>query len=305
MPFKVVFMGTPDFALPALEALQASLHQVVGVFCQPPKAKGRGHKVQLTPVHAYADAAGLPCLTPARLRGNTEALDALRALAPDIIVVVAYGLILPPEVLEIPPRGCVNIHGSLLPRWRGAAPLQRALLAGDTVTGITTMQMDVGLDTGDMLLRESTPIDPHETFQTLHDRMAHIGAGLVIKTLNALDTIVPQKQPEAGVTYADKVQKDEGRIDWAQPAEIILRQIAALNPWPGTYTLYQGQPLHIRAARLEESTGTPGALLDNGLLVACGAQALRIEKLQRPGGRVLSARDFLNGLPLAPPQRFD
>lgn len=305
MSFKVVFMGTPDFAVPALAALQASSHQVVGVFSQPPKAKGRGHKVQLTPVHAYAQAAGLPCLTPARLRNNPESIAQLRNLAPDIIVVVAYGLILPPEVLEIPPRGCVNIHGSLLPRWRGAAPLQRALLAGDAVTGITTMQMDAGLDTGDMLLRASTPIGPDETFETLHDRMAALGADLIIKTLDEWDQMIPQKQPEQGVTYAEKVQKDEGRLDWTQPAEIILRQIAALNPWPGTYTLYQGQPLHIRAARLEESTGTPGALLDHGLLVACGSQALRIEKLQRPGGRVLSARDFLNGLPLAPPQRFD
>lgn len=289
-------MGSPDFAVPALRALHDAGHDIAAVYCQPARPAGRGQAIRRCPVHVAADELGLPVRTPARLRNDPTAQDAFAALDLDAAIVAAYGLILPQAMLDAPGRGCLNIHASLLPRWRGAAPIQASILAGDTETGITIMQMEAGLDTGPMLLRQSVPITPDTTTANLHDTLAAIGAKLI---LDALDSAPPPTpQPDAGATYAPKLSRENGRIDWTKPAETIDRQIRAFDPWPGTFTTLAGSPLKILAAKLSTGSGTPGTVLDDALCIACGHQAIRLTKVQLPGRSALSADDFLRGHPI-------
>ena len=294
-------MGTPDFAVVALEAVRAAGHEIVAVYCQPPKPSGRGQQVQKTPVHLAAEAAGLEVHTPRSLR-SPEEQEKFAALKADIAVVAAYGLILPQAILDAPKFGCLNIHGSLLPRWRGAAPIQRALLAGDRETGITIMQMDAGLDTGAMLVKESVAITDTTTAQTLHDALAACGARLIVQALEALPqgTLHPEPQPEAGVTYAAKLSREDGKIDWTQPAATIERQIRALTPWPGCAFTLNGESVKIKAATLlRNQHGAAGSLIAEDFTIACGADALRLDIVQRPGKTATDGASLLRGLRLA------
>ena len=250
---RLAFMGSPDFAVPALRALHDAGHQIAAVYCQPPRPAGRGQAVQRCPVHVAADALGLPVRTPARLRQDPAAQQEFAALALDAAVVAAYGLILPPAMLEAPKRGCLNIHASLLPRWRGAAPIHAAVLAGDSETGITIMQMDAGLDTGPMLLREAVPIGPADTTGRLHDVLAALGATLILRALDAAPVPVPQ--PEEGATYAPKLAREDGRIDWFRDAAAIERQVRAFDPWPGTFTTLDGAVLKVLGADVSSGAG--------------------------------------------------
>ncbi len=298
---RLAFMGSPDFAVPALRAL-AGVHEVVAVYAQPPKQAGRGKPMRAGAVHAAAEALGLPVRTPRRLRAPGEA-EAFAALALDAAVVAAYGLILPPAFLAAPRRGCLNIHASLLPRWRGAAPIQAAILAGDTETGITVMQMDAGLDTGAMLLREAIPIGPSDTASSLHDRLAGIGARLVLRAL--AEDPLPMPQPDQGVTYAAKLAREDGKLDWTQDAAALDRRVRAFTPWPGTFTTIGGTVLKVHAAVPVTGSGPPGTVLDHALTVACGAiggrgGALRLTRVQAPGGAAMDAAAFLRGHPIPP-----
>ena len=290
---RLAFMGSPDFAVPALRALHAAGHEIVAVYCQPPRPAGRGHAVQRCPVHVVAEALGLAVRTPARLRRDEAAQAAFAALELDAAVVAAYGLILPQAMLDAPRRGCLNIHASLLPRWRGAAPIQAAVLAGDAETGVTIMRMDAGLDTGPMLLRETVPITADTTSASLHDRLAEMGARLILRALAENPPEVPQ--PETGATYAPKLSRDDGRIDWTRPAETIARQVRAFDPWPGTFTTLNGVTLKVLAARPESGAGMPGTTLDDALLVACGSSALRLLQVQLAGRAAMDAASFVRG----------
>lgn len=298
---RVVFMGTPEFAVPTLLALVAADFDVVAVYSQPPRPKGRGYEVIHSPVHQAALDLKIPVLTPVSLK-DIQIQEELRRLAPDVIVVAAYGLILPQDVLEIPRHGCLNVHGSLLPRWRGAAPIQRALLAGDGETGVAIMQMEAGLDTGPVYRMVQTPIDGETTARHLQDALSHLGAQALVLTIQEIQTgriTPPSPQPEEGVTYAHKLTHEEGQIDWRRSAVEIDRSIRALNPWPGTFTFYQGARIKVYQAKLLplHQTGIPpGTVLDDCLLIACGEGALQLLELQKPGGKILSARDFLNGI---------
>jgi len=305
---RVAFAGTPEFSVPALQALVSSGHSVVGVLTQPDRPKGRGRQLAPSPVKEAALAAGLPIAQPQTLK-TEEGRAALVEWAPDVLVVVAYGLILPPAALTIPRLGCVNIHASLLPRWRGAAPIQRAILAGDEQTGVTIMQMDAGLDTGPMLLVRPMPIEPEDTAATLEARLAQSGADALLEALNGLanGTIVPTPQPEEGVTYAAKLEKAEARIDWTARAIEIERKVRAFNPRPIAETLYQGEQLRILRARAETDDShrlggqPPGTILstsERAVLVQCGLGRLAITEVQRAGKRPVSARDFANSGPL-------
>src|SRR5579875_2408913 len=285
---RLAFMGSPDFAVPALRALHAAGHEIAAVYCQPPRPAGRGHAVRPSPVHTAADALGLPVRTPTRLRKDPAAQAEFAALGLDAAVVAAYGLILPKAMLEAPRRGCLNIHASLLPRWRGAAPIQAAILAGDAESGITIMRMDEGLDTGPMLLRESVPIAESTTATILHHALAAIGARLILRALAEDPPPVPQ--PASGATYAPKLTREDGRIDWSRDAAAILRQVRALNPWPGTYATLDGEVLKIHAAAAAEGAGAPGTVLDGALTVACGGGAVRLLRVQLPGRAALDAR---------------
>ena len=296
MTVRLAFMGSPDFAVPALRALHAAGPDIAAVYCQPPRPAGRGHAVRRCPVHEAADALSLPVRTPARLRKETTEHTAFADLGLDVAVVCAYGLILPAAMLAAPRRGCLNIHASLLPRWRGAAPIQAAILAGDAATGITVMQMDEGLDTGAMLLREAVPITPTTDAAALHDTLAAIGARLILDALEAAPVPVPQ--PEEGATYAPKLVREDGRIDWAQDAAVLDRRVRALNPWPGTSARLGDDVLKILTARPEAGAGVPGTTLDDGLLVACGAGALRLTRVQSPGRAALDTDAFLRGHPV-------
>jgi len=293
---RLAFMGTPDFAVPILEALVAAGHEIAAVYSQPPRPTGRGHKTQPSPVQARAEALGLPVRHPISLKPDEEKA-AFAALRLDAAVVAAYGLILPRAILEAPRLGCLNVHGSLLPRWRGAAPIQRALLAGDAETGITVMQMDVGLDTGAMLLKGTVPIGPDATAQSLHDTLATMGADLIVQALGAVakGTLAAEPQPEAGVTYAAKLTRDEGALDFREDAALLDRKIRALNPWPGVWFDYQGERIKLLAARVETGHGVPGTILDQDLAIACGSGVLRPTLLQRPGRAPVERRAFLNG----------
>ncbi len=302
-------MGSPDFAVPALRALVAAGHDVAAVYCQQPRPAGRGQAVRRAPVHVAADELGLLVRSPARLRADPDAQAAFAALDLDGAVVAAYGLILPRPMLEAPRRGCLNIHASLLPRWRGAAPIQAAILAGDPVTGVTIMQMDAGLDTGAMLLDARVPITSRTTAADLHDALAAIGARLALRVLD--EAPPARSQPDAGVTYAPKLTREDGRIDWRRDAAALDRQVRALNPWPGTFTTLAGEVLKVRRAAPmpeqagpEQAVGAPGTVLDEALTVVCGAGALRLLTVQRPGRAAMGAAELQRGLRLPPGTRL-
>jgi len=303
---RIAFAGTPQFALPALRALLKSTHRVVGVLTQPDRPAGRGQQMRASPVKLLALDAQLPLAQPPTLK-TPESRVELSLWAPDVLVVVAYGLILPPPVLALPRLGCVNIHGSLLPRWRGAAPIQRALLAGDVETGVTIMQLDAGLDTGPMLLERRRPIGSHDTAGDLHDALSELGAAAMIEALDGLaaGTIKARAQPAEGVCYAPKIEKSEAPLDWSASAIRLDRQVRAFNPWPIAETRFAGENLRVLQARIAEPMGThdePGTLLgiaDDGLRVACGEGVLAVRELQRAGKRPVSARDFANAVRLA------
>ncbi|WP_323750008.1 methionyl-tRNA formyltransferase [Marinobacter sp.] len=298
---RIVFAGTPDFAAIALKAILAAGHTVVGVYSQPDRPAGRGRKLMPSPVKQVALDADIPVFQPQSLKPE-EAQQELAGLKPDVMIVAAYGLILPKAVLEIPSHGCLNIHASLLPRWRGAAPIQRAIAAGDAETGITIMQMDVGLDTGDMLLKTATPINPDDTGGSLHDRLADMGGEAIVDTLAKLrqDALTGEAQNDDAACYAHKLSKQEGHIDWSRSATDIERLIRAFNPWPGTFTDLGDQRIRLHQAQALEqgSDKAPGTVLHRereGIDIACGTGSLRITKVQLPGTRALSVSDLING----------
>jgi methionyl-tRNA formyltransferase len=295
-PLRLVFMGTPDIAVPVLEALIDAGHEILCAYTQPPRPAGRGHRPQ------PSQARGIPVRHPASLKGAEEQA-AFAALNPDAAVVIAYGLILPKAILEAPRLGCFNVHASLLPRWRGAAPIQRALMAGDAETGITIMQMDEGLDTGPMLLAGRVAVTRQTTAGSLHDALAALGARLMVEALEGVvsGTIEPQTQPQEGATYAKKLGRDEGRLDWRLDAATLDRHVRALNPWPGTWFEHEGARIRVLAAEpLPGDHGAaPGTVLE-GAAVACGAGALRLRRLQRPGRAASDAEAFLRGYHLLP-----
>jgi len=295
---KIIFMGTPDFSVPALDGLVAAGHEILAVYCQPPRPAGRGKKDRPSPVHTRAMDLGLPVRHPTSLKGAAEQAD-FAALDADIAVVVAYGLILPQAVLDAPRLGCVNIHASLLPRWRGAAPIHRAIMAGDTETGICIMQMEAGLDTGPVLSRAALGIGETETTGQLHDRLARLGAAEIVKTLQRLPKISAKAQAEQGITYAAKIDKAEAQVDWSQPARQIDRQIRGLSPFPGAWTTCQGERIKLLQSRVVAGQGAPGALL-HGLTIATGAGAVEVLMAQRTGKRAMQAADILRGWALPP-----
>lgn len=296
---RVIFMGTPDFSVPALRAVAAA-HEVVAVYSQPPRQAGRGQKLRPSPVHAVADELGLDVRVPLRLRDEEVQAD-FAGLRADVAVVVAYGLILPQAVLDAPRFGCLNIHASLLPRWRGAAPIHRAVIAGDAETGVAIMQMEAGLDTGPVLAEARTPIGAEETVAELHDRLSGMGARLITEVLANMP-MAARPQPEDGVTYAAKIDKSEARIDWTRPATEIDRQIRGLSPFPGAWCEIAGERVKLLRSRLAEGRGLPGQVL-SGFRVACGAGAVEIGQAQRPGKKPMSAGELLRGWDL--PDRLE
>jgi methionyl-tRNA formyltransferase len=300
---KLAFLGTSEFAVPALKALVEAGHDVVAVYTRAPKPAGRGQQERRTPVHELALSLGLAVRTPKGLRSEEEAA-AFKALDLDAAVVVSYGHILPKAFLEEPVLGCINIHGSLLPRWRGAAPIHRAILSGDAETGVTIMRMDEGLDTGPMLLAERTPISAADTAETVHDRLAELGGRLIVSTLDALvaKTIEPVPQPDDGVTYAHKLGKEEGALDWRRPAAELERKVRAFHPWPGTWFAVEGERIKVLEAALALAGGTPGTVSigrDGFPVVTCGVGGLKLLKLQRAGKSAQAADAFLRGFALA------
>ena len=295
---RLAFMGSPDFAVPALRALHAAGHEIAAVYCQQPRPAGRGQSLRPCPVHKAAEVLGLEVRTPRRLRTDMEAQQAFAELNLDVAVVAAYGLILPQAMLDAPKRGCLNIHASLLPRWRGAGPIQASVLAGDTETGITIMQMEAGLDTGPMLLAEALPIGPMDTAATLHNHLAEIGARLVLRAL--AENPLPRPQPEDGVTYAPKLTREDGRIDWTQSATAIDRRIRAFEPWPGTFSTLDRETLKILSATPAKGSGLPGTVLDAKLTIACGTGAIRLIRVQLPGRQAMDADALLRGRPIPP-----
>jgi methionyl-tRNA formyltransferase len=304
---KLIFAGTPEFAAVALDALLAAGHTVALTLTQPDRPAGRGLKLRPSAVKAIAFSRGLPLAQPATLKERVIQ-EQLRAIGADAIVVAAYGLMLPEAVLAMPPRGCINVHASLLPRWRGAAPIQRAVLAGDSNTGITIMQMDAGLDTGAMLLKRSLPIAAEDNAATLHDKLARLGSTMIVEALARFGDLSPTSQPVEGVTHAAKIAKHEALLDWRQPAVELERRVRAFNPYPVARATLDGIPLSIWCAMLAEGSGEPGRVLasnENGIVVACGDNALRLTQLQKPGGKRLPARDFLHGFPVAVGSRFE
>ncbi|MEC8572101.1 MAG: methionyl-tRNA formyltransferase [Pseudomonadota bacterium] len=294
---RIVFMGTPDFSVPVLDALVADSHEIAAVYCQPPRPAGRGKKDRPTPVHARATELGLEVRHPVSLKGADQQAE-FAALAADVAVVVAYGLILPQAVLDAPHHGCLNIHASLLPRWRGAAPIHRAIMAGDAETGVCIMQMEAGLDTGPVLMREATAIGSEETTAQLHDRLSDMGAALVVQALRRLPELTADVQPEEGVTYAHKIDKAEARVDWTRPATEVDRQIRGLSPFPGAWCEIDGQRVKLLASRLTEGAGPAGVVLDDSLRVACGDGAVELLRLQRAGKGAQDREIFLNGFPV-------
>ena len=303
---RVAFAGTPPFAARALEAIVAAGHEVALVLTQPDRPAGRGMHLSPSAVAQSAASYGLPIDKPASLK-DPQAQRRLRELAPEVLVVAAYGLLLPQAVLDIPPRGCLNIHASLLPRWRGAAPIQRALLAGDEATGICIMQMEAGLDTGPVLLERRTPIGPRDTTGSLLERLASLGAELAVQALAELDSLQPRPQDDASATYAPKITKADARIDWSRAAAQIDRQVRALNPAPGAEARMGEDLIKIWDARPVEGAGTPGGLIEasaSRLVIGCGEGALQLLQLQRPGGRRMAAGDFVRGKPLTADTHF-
>lgn len=295
---RLVFAGTPEFAAEHLQALLGSTHQVVAVYTQPDRPAGRGQKLMPSPVKQLALRHDIPVYQPSTLR-NVDAQAELSALAPDLMVVVAYGLILPQAVLDIPRLGCINSHASLLPRWRGAAPIQRAVEAGDQESGVTVMRMEAGLDTGPMLLKVSTPISADDTGGSLHDRLARLGPPAVIEAIEGLaaGTLEGQVQDDALATYAHKLNKEEARLDWSRPAIELERQIRALYPWPVCHSTLNQDTVKVLTAQVAQGTGAPGEILSaskEGLIVACGQGALCLTRLQLPGGKPLAFADLYN-----------
>jgi methionyl-tRNA formyltransferase len=297
-PLRLVFAGTPEFAAEHLKALLDSAHQIVAVYTQPDRPAGRGQKLMPSPVKQLAVEHGIPVLQPPTLR-DPAAQAELKALGADLMVVVAYGLILPQVVLDTPRLGCINSHASLLPRWRGAAPIQRAVQAGDAESGVTVMQMEAGLDTGPMLLKVTTPISASDTGGSLHDRLAQLGPQAVLHAIEGLaaGTLKGEVQDDALANYAHKLNKDEARIDWSRPAVELERLVRAFNPWPICHSSLDGEPLKVLAAALGEGKGAPGQILaasKDGLTVACGEGALLLTRLQLPGGKPLNFADLYN-----------
>jgi methionyl-tRNA formyltransferase len=310
MPLRLIFMGTPDFAVPTLLQLAAHGHEIVAVYTRAPKPGGRrGLTLQPTPVEQEARRLGIPVFTPATLK-TPEALEEFRAHQADAAVVVAYGMILPQAVLDAPKLGCYNLHGSLLPRWRGAAPINRAIMAGDAESGVMVMKMDAGLDTGDVAMAERLAITDAMTAADLHDALAPLGADLMGRAMGALerDKLQLIKQGDEGVTYAAKIDKAEARIDWGRPARAVLRHIHGLSPFPGAWCEMpiEGAPVRVKVLRCEltNGAGRAGDLLDDGLAIACGEGAMRILELQREGKKPMKAKEFLRGTPLKPPLRL-
>ena len=294
-------MGTPDFSVAALDKLVLAGHEIACVYTRAPQPAGRGKRERITPVHARAEALSLPVRTPRTLR-DPDAQAAFAALDADIAVVVAYGLILPQPVLDAPAKGCLNIHASLLPRWRGAAPIHRAVMAGDAETGVAIMRMEAGLDTGPVLLSRATEIAAGETTGDLHDRLSKMGAELIVEALRDLDDLTPVPQPQAGVTYAEKIDKAEARIDWTRPATEVDRLIRGLSPFPGAWCEVAGERVKLLRSRVTDGEGAPGAVL-GGWRIACGDGAVEVTEVQRQGKRAMSAAEVLRGMEM--PARLD
>ncbi len=297
---RIVFMGTPDFAVPALDALVAAGHQIAAVYCQPPRPAGRGQRDRPSPVQVRATDLGLPVRHPRSLKAGDAQAD-FAALGVDAAVVVAYGLILPQPVLDAPRLGCLNIHASLLPRWRGAAPIHRAVMAGDAQTGVCIMRMEAGLDTGPVLLKQTLPIGLTDTTGDLHDRLAALGADLIVRALDGLDGLTAQPQPDVGVTYAAKIDKAEARVDWSLPADRVDRLIRGLSPFPGAWCDVAGERVRLLRSRLAAGSGAPGQVL-GGFTVACGTGAVEVLEAQRNAKRPMPAAELLRGMVL--PERL-
>ncbi len=293
---RIVFMGTPDFSVNVLEALHSAGHEIVAVYSQPPRRAGRGKKARPSPVQKCAEGLGLEVFTPLNFKEESDRA-AFATHEADVAVVVAYGLILPQSVLDIPSKGCLNIHASLLPRWRGAAPIQRAIMAGDEKTGVCVMQMEAGLDTGPVIARRKTDISEDDTAASLHDRLAEIGSELIVEVLNKRK-FNAELQSEAGVTYAAKIDKAEAKINWSQPAETIDRQIRGLSPFPGAWCEMKGERVKLLGSVVTSESGPAGEALDNKFLIACGQGAVRLTKLQRAGKGPMAADSFARGFPL-------
>jgi methionyl-tRNA formyltransferase len=310
MPLRLIFMGTPDFAVPTLLELVAHGHELAAVYTRAAKPAGRGMKLQLSPVEVEARRLGIPVETPTTLK-TPEALEQFRAHDAEAAVVVAYGMILPKTILDAPKLGCFNLHASLLPRWRGAAPISRAIMAGDAETGVMVMRMDAGLDTGDVAMAERMPITDAMTAADVHDALARLGGDLMVRAIGALERgkLQLSKQSDEGVTYAAKIDKAEARIDWNRPARAVLRHIHGLSPFPGAWCemALEGEQVRVKILRcaIADGSGAPGELLDDHLAVACGEGAIRILELQRAGKSPMKAEDFLRGTPLKPPMRLN
>lgn len=300
---RIVYMGTPDFAVPALAALAKAGHEIVAVYSQPPRPAGRGKALRPSPVHGKAEEMSIEVRTPVSLKDAQVQAD-FAALNADVAVVAAYGLILPRAILDAPRFGCMNIHASLLPRWRGAAPIQRAILSGDNVTGVTIMDMESGLDTGPMRAKQVTPIED-KTAGVLTEELALAGAALMVKVLDDLSLHPPVPQPDDGVTYAAKIDKTESRIDFSCDAHQVERQVRAFNPFPGAFFEYRGERFRILAAHIEEHDGPAGELLDNSLLIGCGHGAIRPTRVQRAGKGAMSAGELLRGYDMPAGSRID
>jgi len=299
-PLRLIFMGTPAFSVPTLQALVASHHQVVAVYSQPPRPSGRGHHIHKSAIHQFAESCGIPVFVPSTLKSPQEH-EIFASHHADAAIVIAYGLMLPQPILDSPRLGCINVHASLLPRWRGAAPIQRAIEAGDHQTGITIMKMDAGMDTGPMLLSKSTPITDQTTATQLHDTLSEMGGPLLIEALEgyAAGTLHPTPQPLEGITYARKLLREEGQLDWRTSAQTCFRRIRAFTPWPGVWFEHNGIKLKVLDAEIIPTLrGEPGTILDDQLTIACGEEALRLKTLQRPGGAALDTKAFLRGYPL-------
>lgn len=300
---RIIYMGTPDFAVPALEALVKAGHAVVAVYSQPPRPAGRGKALRPSPVHARAEALGIAVRTPVSLRDADVQAD-FAALDADVAVVAAYGLILPAPILAAPRHGCMNIHASLLPRWRGAAPIQRAILSGDNVTGVTIMDMEAGLDTGPMRAKHVTPVE-NKTAGSLTAELAQAGAELMVEVLDDISLHPPMAQPQDGITYAAKVDKAEARIDFTRDAHQVERQIRAFNPFPGAFFEYRGERFRILAAHIEHHDGRPGEMLDDSLLIGCGHDAIRPTAIQRAGKAAMTPGELLRGYEMPAGSRVD
>ncbi|WP_406858503.1 methionyl-tRNA formyltransferase [Alsobacter sp. KACC 23698] len=309
MMLRVVFMGTPDFAVPTLSEIVGQGHEVVAAYTRAPAAAGRGMALKPSPVQAAAERFGIPVFTPASLKSE-EATETFRSLQADVAVVVAYGMILPEGILAVPPLGCLNLHASLLPRWRGAAPIQRAVMAGDSETGVAVMRMEKGLDTGPVGMVERLAIGPDATAGDIHDRLAQLGADLMVRALAALSRggLAFTPQPQDGVTYAAKILNADSRIDWARPAQAVHDQVRGLSPFPGAYALVDlgrgPERLKILKTRLAEASGPAGEAIDDGLTVACQQGAVQVLQVQRAGSRAMSAAEFLRGVPVRAGARF-